>query len=183
MPRCKYCNELKPPAECFQDPKFPSNQYCSENHWELFTKAKEKKQMVDTSKQKKISSKPKAKPKPQPKSDRVQLTDYIKEIWPVEPNWQWMGKQIESVCKEHDINYNDMRFVIRYCIEFEEMQVDPSFGLGQFFPRYIQGAFNFRDEVRSIKSNLLSIVFEDEYQPVPIGRPKLRRRLKEDVGF
>lgn len=189
MPRCKYCNQLNKPADCFQDPEFPSNQYCSEDHWKSYNKAKEQKQKVDTSKHKQVSSKPKPPPKfkpkaePKPKSDRVKLTDYIQEIWPVEPNWEWVGKQIEALCKETGLTYDDMRVVLRYCIEFEGLQVDEAYGLGQFIPRYVQDAFNFREDIKKIKDNLLSIDFEDEFQSVPIGKVKSCRVLKEDVGF
>ena len=120
---------------------------------------------------------------PKPKSDRVKLTDYIQEIWPVEPNWEWIGKQIEALCKETGLTYDDMRVVLRYCIEFEGLQVDEAYGLGQFIPRYVQDAFNFREDIKKIKDNLLSINFEDEFQSVPIGKVKLHRPLKEDVGF
>ena len=187
MPRCKYCNQLNKPADCFQDPEFPSNQYCSEDHWKSYNKAKEQKQKVDTSKHKQISSKPTPKPKPKaepkPKSDRVKLTDYIQEIWPVEPNWEWIGKQIEALCKETGLTYDDMRVVLRYCIEFEGLQVDELYGLQQFIPKYVQEAFQFKEDIQRIKNNLLSIDFEDEFQSVPIGKVKTCRVLKEDVGF
>lgn len=189
MSRCKYCNQLNKPADCFQDPDFPSNQYCSEDHWKSYNKAKEQKQKVDTSKHKQVSSesksqhksKPKAESKP--KSDMRKLTDYIQEIWPVEPNWQWFAKQIKNIVGETGLTHNEIRLVLKYCIEIKELQVDESFGLLQFIPKYIKEATDFIEDIEHIKSNLLSIDFEDEFQSVPIGKVKLHRPLKEDVGF
>ncbi len=190
MPRCKYCSQLNKVADCFQDPEFPSNQYCSKEHWVLHKKAKNKKQIVDTSQFKESKEpKPKATPKkkepeqPKPKSDRVKLTDYIQEIWPIEPNWKWLGQQIENLCKDTGMDYDDMRVVLRYCIEFKGLQVDELYGLQQFIPKYVQEAFQFKEDIQRIKDSLLSIDFEDEFQSVPIGKVKTCRVLKEDVGF
>lgn len=172
MPRCKYCNELKPPGECFQDPNHKSNQYCSEEHWKLHIKSKNATQTVDTSKN-----------KPKPKSDRVKLTDYIQSIWPVEPNWKWMSKQIENLSKETGLSYNDMRMTLKYCIEYKGFQPDENYGLQQFIPRYSKEADDFAEDIRRIQSGLGMIDFEDELVKVPVGKKRVRRPLKEDVDF
>lgn len=111
------------------------------------------------------------------------LTDYIQAIWPVEPNWEWFTKQIKSICTETGLTHNEMRIVLRYCIEYKELQVDENYGLQQFVPKYIKEAMDFRDDVKRIKSQLDSIDFEDEFERVPVGKVKLLRPLKEDVGF
>ena len=185
MPRCKYCNVLKPPGECIQDPDCKSNQYCSEEHMGLYKKerAKSKPKPVKVVIHNEVEKPPASPPSPTPPSDMRKLTDYIQAIWPVEPNWKWFARQIKNLCTETGLTHNEMRIVLRYCIEYKELQVDENYGLQQFVPRYVKEAMDFRDDVRRIKSQLDSIDFEDEYQPVPIGRPKLRRRLKEDVGF
>lgn len=177
MPRCKYCNQLNKIEDCFQDPQYPSNQYCSKEHWKLHMKAKQEKQKINTSKTTNSTNQPK------PKSDRVKLTDYIQDKWPVEPNWQWISRQIEDLCQENVLTYNDMRLVLKYCVDIKGLEVDGQYGLQQFIPKYVEEAIAFMDDLENIKSNISSIDFEDEFVHVPVGRVITHRALKEDVGF
>lgn len=171
MPRCKFCNQLNSAKDSFQDPEYKSNQYCSEEHWRLHLNSKRQKQTIVTK-----------ETKPQkPKSDRVKLTDYIQSIWSVEPNWQWLGKQIESLSKETGLSYNDMRMVIKYCVDYKGIEPDANYGLQQFIPRYTQEAKEFAENILEIRELAKDINEEDEYN---IVSPKARRGyIKEDLGF
>lgn len=122
----------------------------------------------------------KKKEKPKPKSPRVKLTDYIQEIWPIEPNWNWMGKQIENLSKEIGLGYNDMRMVLKYCIEYKKLEPDENYGLQQFIPKYCKEADDFAEDIMRIKE-LAKNIPEEEYNIVK-PRPK-RGYIKENLDF
>lgn len=169
MPRCRYCNQLNKIADCFQDPNYPSNQFCNEEHWRLYKESKKKKQVVVTE----------VKPK-KPTSDIRKLTNYIQEIWPVEPNWQWFNKQIKNLCNETGLSHNDIRMTLKYCVEYLNLRPNPDYGLQQFIPKYCQEASDFAEDIKRCKA-IAENLPEEEYNLVK-NKPK-HRYIKEDLEF
>lgn len=180
MPRCKYCNKLNKPVDCFQDPDNASYQYCSEEHWKLYKESKSKKKISKPSTSFPISS-PKT-PTKKPVSDLRKLTDYIKSVWPIEPNWLWFNKQIKNLVSETGLTHNEMRLTIKYCIDYKGMQPDESYGLQQFIPRYSQEALEFGEDILRIKEQAKDL--EEQEDPIYIVAPKpYRPTIKEDLEF
>lgn len=102
--------------------------------------------------------------KPSKGSDRRKLTDYIQDWWPWEPNWQWITKQIKDIQEEYELTYKDIYYVLKYCKEYEGVELNPEYGLYQFFPRYIEPTEDFRKSVAIIKKQANELDLEDTYE-------------------
>lgn len=103
--------------------------------------------------------------KPKKGTDRRKVTDYIQDWWPWEPNWPWLMKQLKDVMDDNNLEYNDVYLVLKYCREYEGLELNPEFGLYQFFPKYIEPTQEFIDTINQAKA-LAEEDLEDEYEVV-----------------
>lgn len=115
--------------------------------------------------------------KPKKGTDRRKVTDYIQDWWPWEPNWPWLMKQLKDVMDDNKLEYNDVYLVLKYCREYECLELNPEFGLYQFFPKYIEPTQEFIDTINQAKA-LAKEDLEDEYEVVKknVGKRVWRER-------
>ena len=90
-------------------------------------------------------------------SDSRKFTDYLQD-WIGDTNWKLIMKQAKSIQEEYGLDFKEMRLVCKYAREYEEVEWDDRYGLGQIFPKYIQPC---QDMIEKIKNNR-NIPLEDD---------------------
>lgn len=153
---CKQCGCTIPRGTKFQQTKYKSSAFCSEECFNTY----DKNYTVPA---------------------KRQLTDYIQSICDVEPNWAYLIKQSKAIEKEYGLSQKQQLIVIRYAIEFEEMEFNSSYGLGQFFPKYIQPCQDFVATLKKNAQMAQDIVEDTEYKVKP--QQQRVRRKQEDLEF
>lgn len=153
---CKQCGCEIPRGKKFTQTKYKSIPFCSEkcfNDYDL-----------------------QYQPAPQ-----RQFTDYIQSICDIEPNWPYIAKQIKAIEKEYGLSCKQQLLIVRYAVEFDGAQYNSNYGLGQFFPKYIEPCKRF---IAALKENEQSAdkVSEDEVQTV-CSPNRVSRRKREDLEF
>lgn len=121
---CKQCGCTIPRGTKFQQTKYKSISFCSEECFNAYDQNRE--------------------PAPQ-----RQLTDYIQAISDVPPNWAYLIRQSKAIEKNYGLDQKQQLLVIRFAVEFEGAEFMVQYGLGQFFPKYIQPYQEFVDELKS----------------------------------
>lgn len=116
---CKICKKNIDKGQKYQTVKYKSYNFCSKQCYDQFINTKEN----DT------------------KSDYIKLTDYIQAIYQNNVNWPFISKQIKTYIEDYNLNYNQIRAILKYAIEYEQETINIEYGLGQFIPKYID-AFN-----------------------------------------
>ena len=118
--------------------------------------------------------------KPPKKSDRRKVTDYIQDWWPYEPNWAFLMTQLKAIMDEYELSYIDVLLILKYCREYEQIELDPTYGLYQFFPKYIEPTRKFIEDIDNAKDEA-----KDLFNPTPILAKKYRpkRKFKFDLTF
>ena len=117
---CKQCGCTIPKGTKFQQTKYKSSAFCSEECFNTY----DKNYTVPAQRQ---------------------LTDYIQSICDIEPNWPYITKQSKAIEKEYGLSQKQQLIIIRYAVEFEGAEFNSGYGLGQFFPKYQIGKQN-RDQ-------------------------------------
>lgn len=175
---CSICG--KEYEKGYKGPRFQNEKFCSE---ECYLQRKPKRGPGSLPKPRtlthtKLSTEElKAVYKPDKGSMRRKLTDYIQDWWPWEPNWQWITKQIKDICDEYELTYEDMYYVLKYCKEFEDVELNPEYGLYQFFPRYIEPTQSFRKSVVEAKQKAQEIDMEETYEIIK-RKPSTRKWIE-----
>ena len=72
-------------------------------------------------------------------------------------------KQAKDVQEEYNLNWYDMYLVCKYARNFEEVEWDNQYGLGQIFPKYIQPC---QEMIEKIKGNKNLPLEDDTIQVV-----------------
>ena len=121
---CKQCGCDIPRGTKFQQTKYKSISFCSEECFNAYNQNRE--------------------PAPQ-----RQLTDYIQAISDVPPNWAYLIRQSKAIEQNYGLDQKQQLLVIRFAVEFEGAEFMAQYGLGQFFPKYIQPYQKFVDELKS----------------------------------
>lgn len=135
MSECYICGTEIPRGQRYKSPRYKSIPVCSENCYNELVAQKE--------------STPKAEPYP----GYNKLTDYIKTQWGGSENVNWMmtHKQIKHLVEKQAMSCNEIRMVLKYAIEIEGVCVDVEYGLGQFFPKYIDPCMKFVEQINRAK--------------------------------
>lgn len=145
---CVQCSNTIPRGTRFKTEQYKTLCFCSE---ECFNKYVEQK---------------KKPPKKEEMPYLRQLTDYIKAVYPYEPNWAAVVKQIKSITKEYGIGCKEILLTIKYAVEYEHYTVDGNYLLGQFIPRFLDEAMNFLQEIRKNRDLAEKYNPEDTYYVV-----------------
>lgn len=106
------------------------------------------------------------------------LCEFIGELYGEDINWKWITRQIKTIKAEYNLTYLDMRLILKYATQYEDVIVDNSYGLGQFFPRYIDDALAFAQTIINNKEKAREMGDLVEPRVVCRGRDK-RRKFKE----
>lgn len=108
------------------------------------------------------------------------LKDYINAVYP-EPEdlpWDWILRQIKSIKKIYNIDEDDIRMVIKYAVEYEDINVQQDQGLGQFIPRYLQASQSFKEKIIKQQEIAANLNIENEWRVVCRSMAK-RRKFRE----
>ena len=122
---CDVCNTDIPRGKRYKGERYQQAHFCSESCYLSYIQSKDKAK----------SSNPLTK-----------LTDYLSTVYE-NPNFPWLMRQIKALKKEYGLSENEIRMVIKYAIEYEDVVVNEDLGLGQFFPRYIDDALAFAQTI------------------------------------
>ena len=135
MPLCYICGAEIPRGQRFKSPRYKSIPVCSEDCYNVLLEQK--------------ANTTKAEPYP----GYNKLTDYIKTQWGGSENVNWMmtHKQIKHLVEKQAMSCNEIRMVLKYAIEIEGVCVDVEYGLGQFFPKYIDPCIKFVEQIERAK--------------------------------
>lgn len=91
--------------------------------------------------------------KAEPYEGYNKLTDYIKLQWGGSENVNWMltHKQIKHLVEKQSMSCNEIRMVLKYAVEIEEVGVDVEYGIGQFIPKFIEPCMKFVEQIKRAK--------------------------------
>ena len=172
MPICKVCGKEIPYGKSYKGEHFKNEKFCSA---ECYTE-----RLNASTKLNPPAQKPKINYKPPKKSDRRKVTDYIQDWWPYEPNWAFLMTQLKAIMDEYELSYIDVLLILKYCREYEQIELDPTYGLYQFFPKYIEPTRQFIEDIDNAKDEA-----KDLFNPTPILAKKYRpkRKFKFDLTF
>ena len=135
MSQCYICQAEIPRGKKYNNPRFKNISICSEACYNELVAQKE--------------STPKAEPFP----GYNKLTDCIKTQWggSENVNWTLTYKQIKHLVEKQAMSCNEIRMVLKYAIEIEEVGVDVAYGIGQFIPKYIEPCMKFVEQIKKAK--------------------------------
>lgn len=153
---CKQCGCTIPRGTKFPQTKYKSVSFCSEECFNAYDQNRA--------------------PAPQ-----RQLTDYIQAISDVEPNWAYIIRQSKAIEKNYGLDQKQQLLVIRFAVEFEGAEFMSEYGLGQFFPKYIQPYQEFVDELKS-GYDAARDMLPDAVHKIKPHRQAVRRK-QEDLEF
>lgn len=153
---CKQCGCTIPKGTKFQQTKYKSFAFCSEECFNTY----DRNYTVPAQRQ---------------------LTDYIQSICDIEPNWPYITKQSKAIEKEYGLSQKQQLIIIRYAVEFEGVEFNGGYGLGQFFPKYIQPCQDFVAELKRNVQLAEDVTEDTEYKIKP--QQQQIRRKQEDLEF
>ena len=109
------------------------------------------------------------------------LKAYLDELYDGQVNWPFMSKQIKSAMEEYGVDYKDLYLMVKYAVVYEDMVVDPQYGLQQFI-KYLQPSQEFAEEIRKNQA-LAESMEDDEVEVVKASRGNGKRWMKGDWEF
>lgn len=130
---CAICGVEIARGKRFQSPTYKTTHFCSEDCYNRFCALKKSPKEV-------VNYKPKTG------TDRRKFTDFLQMWFPYEPNWALLMKQAKDIQEEYEIDWHEMYLVLKYCKDYEQIELIPEYGLYQFFPKYIQPMRLFKDK-------------------------------------
>lgn len=144
MSQCYICGTEIPRGQRYKSSRYKSISVCSEACYNALLEQK--------------ANTTKAEPYP----GYNKLTDYIKAQWGGNENVNWMmtHKQIKYLVEKQNMTCNEIRMVLKYAIEIEEICVDVEYGIGQFIPKFIEPCMRFVEQIERAKE--LAEDIEDE---------------------
>lgn len=162
MPQCYICGTEIPRGKKYNNPRYKNISICSESCYNELVAQKE--------------STPKAEPFP----GYNKLFDYIKLQWGGNENVNWMmtHKQIKHLVEKQSMSCNEIRMVLKYAIEIEEVGVDVEYGIGQFIPKFMEPCMKFVEQIE--RSKELAQSMEDEEVVVRKGNRQIKKVKEED---
>ena len=178
--KCEVCETDIPRGQKYKSPRYTNHHFCCEDCYIKFLKLKKihytpKKfntNQVDLDKVEVVVN---------DKSDRKKLTDYIDNLYSYDPNWKYLSKQIENISAEYGLAYSQMLGVIRYAVEYENDAFNEEYGLGQYFPKYIEPSQRF---TQAILSNIKIAQTLEEDPVIKINnKTRTKKYWKGDTEF
>lgn len=162
MSECYICGTEIPRGQRYKSPRYKSIPVCSEDCYNVLLEQK--------------ANTTKAEPYP----GYNKLTDYIKDKWGGSENVNWMltHKQIKHLVEKQAMSCNEIRMVLKYAIEIEGECVDVEYGLGQFFPKYIDPCMKFVEQINRAKE--LAESMEDEEVVVKKVSKQMKKVREEE---
>ncbi len=116
----------------------------------------------------------------QEKKDRRQVTDLIQSMWGEDANWPLLTAQLKNIIEDYELTHKDVYYVLKYCKDYEQIQVNLDYGLYQIFPKYIQVVDNFRDKLAEAKEKADEI---GTILPIKVKKYRPQRKIKDDLTF
>lgn len=162
---CVVCNKTIQRGHRFVGSKYKNLKFCCEECYNQYCSSKKKK--TKNTNEKYLGWK--------------KLIAYINTIYPDNYlNWPMITKQIKSIMEEYNIDCDTIRKTIRYAIEYEQYRLNPEWGLGQFFPRFLQPMLNFVERIKLNKSKAQNLK-EINYVEIKNHGKKIRynRRIED----
>lgn len=113
------------------------------------------------------------------------LTDYIQEVYlrtvGYEPPWALFMTQIKDIKKNYGINYDEILQVLKYMIQFEEIDITNRDTLG-LVPYYVDKTNKFINNYKAVRNNIKE--FERNEQTITIKpTQQLQRKHKKNEVF
>lgn len=161
MPRCYICGTEIPRGQRYKGDRYKSIPVCSEACYNTLLKQK-----TNTT-------------KAEPYLGYNKLTDYIKTQWGGSENVNWMmtHKQIKHLVEKQSMSCNEIRMVLKYAIEIEEVCVDIEYGIGQFLPKFVEPCMKFVEQIERARE--LAEDMEDE-EVIVRKVSKQMKKVKEE---
>lgn len=116
----------------------------------------------------------------QEKKDRRKVTDLIQSMWGEDANWPLLTAQLKNIMEDYELTHKDVYYVLKYCKDYEQIQVNLDYGLYQIFPKYIQVVDNFRDKLAEAKEKADEI---GTIPPIKVKKYRPQRKIKDDLTF
>lgn len=116
----------------------------------------------------------------QEKKDRRKVTDLIQSMWGEDANWPLLTAQLKNIMEDYELTHKDVYYVLKYCKDYEQIQVNLDYGLYQIFPKYIQAVDNFRDKLAEAKEKAEEI---GTILPIKVKKYQPQRKIKDDLTF
>ena len=147
MPKCYICQAEIPRGQRFKSPRYKNLSFCSESCYNQYLASKQQHK---------------------PSSFLDKLKAYINDLWQGQVNWPFMMRQIKNIKEEYGVDDKDIRLMLKYAVEYEDVKVNPEYGLLQFI-QYLQPSQEFAEEIRKNQA-LAESMEDDEVEVVKVGR-------------
>lgn len=164
MATCKVCGTEIDKDEKYIGEKYKNFSFCSEECYNQYVEDR------------KANIKHCANLREQNKQDYRKFTDVLNYIYPTEhQNWANFQVQAKKIIDDYGLDYKQMKNIIVFAIKYDNHEFNPLFGLGQFFPRYIEGYNKFVRDVKEIMAEAEEM--DNEEYTVAI-KPKSNKRFE-----
>lgn len=160
MPQCYICGTEIPRGQRYKSPTHKSLSFCSESCYNQYLASKQQ---------------------PKPLSSLDKLKAYINDLWQGDVNWPFMMRQIKNLKEEYGVSDNDIRMMLKYAVEYEDVKVDLDYGLLQFI-QYLQPSQEFAQEIRKNQA-LAENMEDDEVEVVKASKGNGKTWMKGDWEF
>lgn len=160
MSVCCICEKIIKRGQRFKSPRYKNLSFCSESCYNQYLASKQQ---------------------PKPSSSLDKLKAYINDLWQGEVNWPFMMRQIKNLKEECGVSDNDIRMMLKYAVEYEDVKVDLDYGLLQFI-QYLQPSQEFAQEIRKNQA-LAENMEDDEVEWVKLNKGNRNRWIGKDWKF
>ena len=171
MSTCKICGAEISRGKAYKGDRFKQERFCSEACYQV--------RCSNAQRAPKGQTKSEFKPIKAP-SDRRKVTDLIQSIYGDDVNWAFIGTQLKNIMHDYQLEYNDVYYILKYSIYYEQVVVDKEFGLYQIFPKYIEPTARFRDKLAEAKEKAQDMV---DIKPIKVKKYQPQRKIKDDLTF
>lgn len=160
MSVCCICEKIIKRGQRFKSPRYKNLSFCSESCYNQYLDSKQQ---------------------PKPSSSLDKLKAYINDLWQGQVNWPFMMRQIKNLKEECGVSDNDIRMMLKYAVEYEDVKVDLDYGLLQFI-QYLQPSQEFAEEIKKNMA-LAENMEDDDVEVVRVSRGNGKRWMKGDWEF
>lgn len=160
---CEVCGAEIPRGKRYKAGKYKSHIFCGEECFERFCALK-------------TAPKPPINFKPEPKTDRRKFTDLIQDWTGDMVNWSATMKQAKDIQEQYELDWADMFKIAYYARHYEGVVWDFKYGLGQIFPKYIEPAAEFEEE---LEKNRQIDLPQDIFREIKVTKERKRAKWRE----
>lgn len=112
------------------------------------------------------------------------LTDYIQDVYlrtvGYEPPWALFMTQIKDIKKNYGINYDEILQVLKYMIQFEEIDITNKDTLG-LIPYYVDKTNKFVNNYKTVRSNIKDFEYNEQTIIIKPIQQSQRKHKKNEV--